>query len=163
MIELKELSVHDGQDIYDMLQRIGPSENAFHNIVNGMSYAEFEDWLKLQHDWSFGENLPSGYVKQWTYWLMDGENPVGYGKLRECVTDESRKFGGNIGFAVAPEYRGKGYGYILLQLLLEKAREKRITELFSTVEKYNYGSKRIHEKCGGLLVKEDDIRWYYTF
>lgn len=163
MIELKELSVNDGQDIYDMLQKIGPSENEFHNIVNGMTYGDFKNWLLMQHDWSLGINLPEGYVRQWTFWLMDNGLPVGYGKLREKVTDESRKFGGNIGFAIVPEYRGKGFGYTLFQLLIRTAKERHIEELFSTVEKYNYSSKRIHEKCGGILINEDDIRWYFIF
>ena len=103
-MKLVELSVKDGKDVYDMLQRIGYDENAFRNDVHGMSYDQYTSWLNLQHSWSKGELLPNGYVRQWTYWLKTDENiPVGYGKLREQVTEESRCFGGNLGFA----YSGK--------------------------------------------------------
>ena len=163
-MKLVELSVKDGKDVYDMLQRIGYDENAFRNDVHGMSYDQYTSWLNVQHSWSKGELLPNGYVRQWTYWLKTDENiPVGYGKLREQVTEESRCFGGNLGFAIDPLWRGKGYGNCLFLLLLHKATEKKIIEVFSTVEKYNYASKKIHEKYGGYLVKEDMKRWYFSF
>ena len=162
-VELLQLSPEDGMEVYEMLQRLGPSENAFNNEVNGMTYEEYKDWLIERDAWSRGELLPDGYVKQWIYWLVAEGRPVGFGKLRERATEHSRLFGGNIGFAVDPLARGKGYGSKLFALLLEKAKEKGIHEVFSTVEKYNYRSKHVHEKCGGKLVKEDDVRWYFIF
>ena len=160
---LKELSINDGQDIYDMLQRIGPSENAFRNDVNGMTYQQYKEWLDLQAAWARGERLPDGYVKQWTYWLYDGDVPVGYGKLRERVTEQSKKFGGNLGFALDPLARGKGFGNVGIALLLKQAKENGIKEIFSTCEKYNYKSKFMQEKNGAKLVNEDNERWYFIF
>lgn len=163
MIQLQELSVNDGIDVYNMLQRIGPSENAFRNDVNGMNFEEFKEWLELQHAWSLGERLPEGYVKQWSYWLIVDEKPVGYGKLRERVTEKSKVVGGNIGYAVDPVARGKGYGNKLFEMLLIEASKKHIKEIFSTIQKYNYSSKKVHEKFGGKLIDEDEVRWYFTF
>lgn len=163
-MKLRELKTTDGMDVYQMLQRIGPAENEFHNDVNGMTISEYQKWLEKQHAWSLGNELPAGYVKQWTYWLTNDEGkPIGYGKLREKATEESRKFGGNIGYAIDPVERGKGYGKLLFQLLLVQAKERNIKEVFSTVEKFNYPSKRVHEECGGKLVKEDEDRWYFIF
>lgn len=163
MLLLQQLSISDGIEVYDMLQRIGPSENAFNNEVNGMTYEQYQEWLIKMDAWSRGDQLPVGYVKQWTYWLIDSNKPVGYGKLRERATEASRKFGGNIGYAIDPLCRGKGYGNLLFELLLLEAKQKRIHEVYSTVEKYNYNSKKVHEKCGGRLINEDDIRWYFFF
>lgn len=160
---LRELSLNDGRDVYDMLQDIGAYENEFNNEVNGMSYEQYCEWLKKQYLWSRGENLPDGYVRQWTFWLYDDEKPVGYGKLRERITEESRKRGGNIGFAISPLYRGKGYGKILFSQLIEKAKELNIYEIFSTVEKFNYPSKHIHEINGGKVIYESDKRWFFSF
>jgi len=161
VIKLVELSTENDRDIYEMLQRIGPSENAFRNDVNGMSFQEYKDWLKLQAAWAQGEQLPDGYVKQWTYWLYDGDTPVGYGKLRERTTEQSLRFGGNLGMAIDPLARGKGYGNMIVQKLMEQAAVNGIKEIFSTVEKFNYPSKKIHEKMGFQLLKEDDVRWYF--
>lgn len=161
---MRELTVEDGHAVYEMLQRIGPSENAFRNDVHGLSYDQYREWLRLMHAWSLGDELPEGYVKQWTYWLLDDSgNPVGYGKLREKATKESKRFGGNIGFAIDPMARGKGFGSKLFEMLLEQSKYKGIESVYSTVEKYNYSSKRVHEKCGGKLIKEDDLRWYFLF
>ena len=70
-MRLQELTIEDGMDIYEMLQRIKPEENAFHNEVNGMTYEEFKQWLQKQAAWATGDQLPAGYVQQWTYWLYD--------------------------------------------------------------------------------------------
>lgn len=162
-VSLVELNGNEGNRIYEMLQRIGSYENAFNNEVNGMSYEQYEKWLIRQLEWARGENLPTGYVRQWTYWLYEGDKPVGYGKLREKLTEKSRKFGGNIGFAIDPLSRSKGYGYILFDMLLEEASSKEISEIISTVERSNLASKRIHEKCGGVLISSDELRYVFDF
>jgi|LSQX01.3.fsa_nt_gb predicted acetyltransferase len=160
---LVELDGKEGKEIYEMLQRIGPDENAFNNEVNGMSYEQFKSWLSLQMKWARGEDLPDGYVKQWTYWLVEENKPVGYGKLRERLTEKSRNFGGNIGFAIDPLSRGKGYGYILFDMLLIEAPNKGIREVLSTVERNNIPSKLIHEKCGGVIIEENEQRFIFDF
>lgn len=162
-MELKELSIHDGKEIYEMLQRIGPDENAFRNEVHGMSYPQYQKWLEKQSAWAKGEQLPVGYVCQWTFWLYDNNKPVGYGKLRGRVTEQSRKFGGNMGLAIDPAHRGKGYGTELFRLLIQKAKEMHLPELYSTVEKFNYPSKAVHEKNGGIMIDENEERWFFRF
>lgn len=162
-IVLIQLSLYDGMAFYDMLQHIGKDENAFTNPVCGMSYEEYKEWLKQQDDWSRGENLPIGYVGQTVFWLMDGETPVGIGKIRHSLTESSRAFGGNIGYAISSEYRGRGYGSVLLKELLRKADEMGVAEKILTVEKYNYASKKVIENNGGKLYDENELRWYFEF
>ena len=163
MIRLRELTINADENVYLMLQKIGKEENGFHNDVNGMTFYQFREWLIQQKKWENGESLPVGYVRQWIFWLYDGDTPVGMGKLREKLTDSSRQKGGNIGYAITPDQRGKGYGSILFMLLLEKAKELSISEVISTVEKKNPASKRVQEKCGGVLVSENDERWFFSF
>lgn len=157
------MTEQDGEDVYAMLQSIGAEENAFKNEAHGMTFPEYRRWLEKQAAWAGGAQLPDGYVRQWTYWQYVGDVPVGYGKLREKVTAASREQGGNVGFAIDPRHRGKGYGTLLFQFLLEQGRAFHLPELFSTVEKYNYPSKRVHEKLGGALVRETDVRWFFSF
>lgn len=162
-LSLVELTGDEGVDFYNLLQRIGPNENLFNNDAHGLTYEQYEKWLARQLEWSKGENLPTGYVRQWIFWLMDNGTPVGYGKLREHLTDNSRRFGGNIGFAIDPLKRGLGYGYYLFDFLLEEAIKKGIPEVMSTVELDNLPSKIIHEKCGGILVEETEERYIFDF
>ncbi len=158
---LVQLSPNDGRQEYELLQRIGSDENAFTNPVHGKTFEEFKEWLIQQDLWSRGKDLPAGYVGQTCYWLKKNELVIGFGKIRHALTEQSRKKGGNIGYAIAPEYRGKGYGNVLLSLLIQKADELGIKEKMLTVEKYNWPSARVIEKNGGVLFHENEYRWFY--
>ena len=160
---LRQLSVTDGFDVYNLLQHIGEEENAFKNPVKNMSYDEFKQWLVQQDAWSRNESLPDGYVGQTCFWLMVNNVPVAFGKIRHNLTAASRTQGGNIGYAVSSEYRGKGYGTKILNLLIQKAEEMNIQEKLLSVEKYNMASKRVIEKNGGRLVSENQYRWFFSF
>lgn len=163
IIMLIQLSLFDGRDFFDMLQHIGKEENAFTNPVCGMSYEEYKEWLKQQDDWSRGVNLPKGYVGQTVFWLMKGEVPVGIGKIRHSLTEDSRAFGGNIGYAISSEFRGQGLGTVLLRELISKANEMGVKEKILTVEKNNFASKKVIENNGGRLYEENEFRWYFEF
>lgn len=159
-LELVRLSPFDGKDFYDMLKHIGSQENDFTNPVHDMSYREFKLWLKQQDDWSRGENLPHGYVPQVCFWLVADEKPVGLGKIRMSLTEESRLEGGNIGYAIDSRERGKGFGSQLLRLLLIKAKEYNLNNPLITVRKNNAASKRVAELNGARLVNETE-EWLY--
>jgi len=161
--EMRQLSVFDGEDIFQMLQTIGNNENAFTNPVKGMCYGEYKQWLKQQNDWSLGMNLPEGYVGQTIFWLYVDSIPVGIGKIRHALTEHSRQIGGTIGYAISDMYRGNGYGTVLLKLLLKKAEEMNVKEKWLTVEKTNPASKRVIEKNGGSLAGENEERWFFCF
>jgi len=158
---LRKLSPSDGEDCFVLLQHIGLEENDFTNPVHDMNYDQFRSWLKQQYDWSIGENLPQGYVPQICYWLIEDSVPVGFGKIRVRLTEQSRLEGGNIGYAIDSRYRGKGLGSKLLELLLQAAKEINIEKPLITVKKFNYASKRVAEHNGGKLIKETDSWWYF--
>ena len=113
-IYLQNLSIHDGKEVFDMLKRIGSKENSFTNPVHDMDFRQFKDWLIESELHGQGKNLPKGYVRQSIYWLVKDNKPVGIGKIRYSLTEESRNSGGNIGYAIDPLYRNLGYGSILL-------------------------------------------------
>lgn len=163
MVYLKQLSVADGNVYYDMLQRIEKEVFAMHNVVNGATYEEYKAWLSQMDDWASCRNLPNGYVKQVTYWLMDDIVPVGYVRLRYELNDNSREYGGSFGYAIDPKYRNKGYGTMLINQLIERAREEHIPEFMSMVDKNNIPSNKIMIKCGGKLFKENETYNYYKF
>lgn len=160
---LVPLSMEDGSYIFEMLQHIGSSENDFRNEVKGMDPTLFPQWLHEQYDAANGYNLPENYVPQSIYWLYVNEKPVGFGKIRWGLTAASREAGGNIGYAISTEYRGKGYGTILFQTLIKIAKNGNCPEILATVTKYNEASKVVMEKSSGTLIRENNARWYYQF
>lgn len=163
MIKLKQLDPCDGMDIFSMLKKIEAVENSFTNPVKNMNYQEYKNWLLQQDQWRRGINLPKGYVKQTIYWLYIDEIPVGIGKIRQDLTDNSRNNGGNIGYAISSDFRGHGYGTKLLALLLREADAMGVNEVVLTVDKYNTASKCVIESNGGKLYFENSKRWFYRF
>ena len=159
---LKQLKLDDGASIFEMLQRIGSNENEFTNEANGMSYEQYQNWLIEQDHWSRGEKLPEGFVAQTIYWLFNEDDPIGIGKIRHSLTESSMRIGGNIGYAIDPLQRGKGYASFLLKELIKKADLLGISQIMLTVEKYNLASKKVIEKNKGILINETNERWYFT-
>ena len=160
-IFLKQLTPNDGYDCYQLLQRIGEKENDFTNPVHNMNYDEYKKWLIEQDNWSKGRELPQGYVPQHCFWLIVDDTPVGFGKIRTGLTEKSRLEGGNLGYAISPDCRGKGYGTKLLEFLIKKAKELNLEKPLVTVKKYNYPSKKVAENNGGVLINETGGWWYY--
>lgn len=148
---------------YEIINDIKANENEFKNSAYGLSLEEFKKWLIVQDNWSKGIDLPNGYVPQNIYWLYVNNEPVGMGKIRLALTESSREIGGNIGAAISNKFRGKGYGSILIKLLVDEAKKIGIEEILITVEKYNPASKKATENAGGKVFKENNERWYLTF
>ena len=163
MLYLQPVSLTDGKEFYDMLQRI-PPENGFINSAYQMDYAAFPAWLEKKVLMAQGIGLEDWQVASSTYWLMDTGVPVGMGNLRHRLTGALRERGGHIGYAVASDQHRKGYGKELLRLMLEEARRMGITEeILVTVYPSNIPSRKVAEANGGELRRETEERAYYWF
>ena len=105
-LKLIALSETDGEAVYRMLQEMPAQENGFINPMHGKSYGEFRAWLQSCIADAAQEGLADGWkVPESTYWLFDGDRPVGYGKIRHFLTDKLLEDGGSIGYAVRPAER----------------------------------------------------------
>jgi predicted acetyltransferase len=161
-IELIELSLQDGREIYDMLQDIGEGENGFMNSAYGLTYDEFKEFLAKNVSMSKGIGLAPNQVPQTIYWLIVDGSPVGIGKLRDYLTEGLRKEGGHIGYSIRPSERGKGYGAIILKEILNKAREKGVEQALLTCNENNIASRKVIEANGGELedIHEGKCRYW---
>jgi len=158
--ELRRLSLDEPRAIYDMLQEIPHDENGYLNGGHGRTLANFPDWLaKCDRD-ARGEGLESWQVPQTTYILyVDGE-PVGVCKLRARLTDALRETGGHAGYAIRPSRRGRGYGKLLLRLLIEEARTAGLDKLLITVRKRNTPSFCTAMANNGVVERENEELYY---
>ena len=158
-IELRPLSAADGRDIYEMLQEIPGDEHGYVNGVHGMSYEEYKAWLVREEENAKKTEIEDGWkVPQSTYWLYVDGRPVGQGKIRHFLTDALREAGGNIGYAVRPTERGKGYGTLLLRELMKEAAKLGIDRALVTVHNDNPASIRVALKNGGVIGRTNDLR-----
>lgn len=159
--ELRVISQADGLDVYDMLQSLPKDENGFMNGTGGKTYEEYKEWIKAKVAESLQEGIVDGYkVPQTTYWLYVDGKPVGMGKLRRFLTDALKVAGGHIGYAIAPQYRGKGYGKLILKLLLEEAKRIGLEEVLLTIHTDNAASLSVAKANGGQVEKEENGRYY---
>lgn len=60
-------------------------------------------------------------------------------------------FGGHIGFAVLPTYRGRGYATAMLRAGLSLLAGCGVAAALLTCEESNLASRAVIERCGGLL------------
>lgn len=153
-IYLRALSLNDGEKELEYLRNLPENENGFYNPASPeelLNEEVFQKWLNQRYLESKGENLKEGYVPQTIYWVMNENNIVGIGKLRHYLNEKLLEVGGHIGLGISNECRTKGVGTEALKLLLEEAQNLGVEEVLLTNNEDNYASRRIVEKCGGVL------------
>lgn len=74
------------------------------------------------------------------------------------LTEALRKAGGNIGYGIAPAFRGKGYGKELLRLLLNEAKGMGIDKVLVTILLDNIASQAVAIANGGVVTERTDER-----
>ena len=123
----------------------------------------FQDYLNDLHNYSNGNDLPQGKVVTSTFWLIDKKEVVGVVRIRhqevECA--------GHIGYDISPDYRNRGYGFMILKLALEKTINIGIEEVILTCNIDNTASKKIIEKNNGKLLgtvfDEEENEYLYKY
>ena len=85
---------------------------------------------------------------------------VGTASVRHHLTDALLQVGGHCGYSIRPKERGKGYGSVLLGLLLEEARKLNMNRLLLTIQNQNIASTKVALKNGGVIEKENEVRKY---
>lgn len=160
-IELRKLTANDGDDVYDLLQSLPADENGFMNGMAGKSREEYRAWLCRSALNAEKTEIEDGWrVPQTVYWLYVDERPVGMAKLRIFLTDALRQSGGNIGYAITPDERGKGYATEMLRLVLKEAAARGIVRALITVNNSNPASIRVALKCGGVIERISEDHHY---
>lgn len=162
-VMLRKLSAEDGENIYDMLQKIPADENGFINSVYGKTYEEYKAWLEKAYGNSLQKDIIDGWkVPETIFWLFEDDKPVGFGKIRHFLTDKLLEAGGNIGYSIIPEARGRGLGKKLVSELIEEGRKIGVEHLLFTIRNSNIPSIKVALANGGIIEKVNDERQYIS-
>ena len=157
-IELRQLSLQDGETFHEMIQEIGPGENWFENSWYNKDFQEF---LQKNDNNAKGIELPEWYVPQTIYRLLIDDQPVWYGKLRHTLTEYLLKVWWHCWYCIRPSARGKWYWNIILQEILGEAKEKWIMKMLLTCDPENIASRKVIEKNWGILENiEEKCRYW---
>ena len=123
----------------------------------------FADYVALLEAHARGEQLPERWVPSRTMFGFCGALLVGRLQLRLERNDFLLRVGGQIGYAVLPELRGRGCaGSMLRQALAVAAGQYGMRRLLVTCDEDNVASARTIESAGGVLenVMEGKRRYW---
>ncbi len=111
-------------------------------------------WLNAQGDQIV---LPDGTVAtrppHVQLWMVHAYTFIGRVNIRFRLTEHLRVWGGHIGYAIRPSFRGRGFGKQLLAMALPVAREAGLRGVLLTCLDTNLASIRIIEANGGKLAE----------
>ncbi len=114
-----------------------------------------DGWLSRMVKHADGEALPAGWVPYQTWFLLADDGEIaGAARLRQGETDVIQDRIGHIGFEVLPEWRGHGYGRVLLQYVQAMAGQPVCGNWVVVCDAASPASIRTIEACGGQLVEE---------
>ena len=116
-------------------------------------------WIERCELSKYPETVPDGLVPatQYIYVRESDAKIVGMLQIRHYFNDILEKYGGHIGYSVAPDERRKGYASQMLRAALPKCRELGIDRVLITCNDYNEASRRTILKNGG--VYESTVYW----
>ena len=121
-----------------------------------VSIGEFAEHVRMLDDCENGI-VDKKYSSTTSYFVIDkNDRLIGAASLRHYLTTEGLNSWGHIGYGVRPSERKKGYATIILRLMLDEARRKKIYQVLIGVHDSNTGSWKTVEKCGGVL--ENTVR-----
>ncbi len=112
----------------------------------------FDSWYTANCKLHSIETCPKELVTSHTYLAFDEtEKLVGFIDFRHELNEYLAKFGGHIGYSVLPSERKKGYATQMLELCLEKCKERSLEKVLVTCDDKNIASAKTIEKNGGIL------------
>ena len=130
--------------------------------VSGLERLDFDEWLERNKSIESKSTCPDGIVPamQYIYTDDDESKVIGMIDLRLELNDFLMKFGGHIGYSIAPGERRKGNAKAMLKEGLKFYKNHGYEKVLITCDLNNIASARTIEACGGVLeniLKEDEF------
>lgn len=143
--------------LYEMYQDIPKQEMGSINKFYGLSYDEF---LKkcdecIQEEKKINKNIGTTTKR---FILYDGYNYIGEIGIRTTLNDFWVNNGSQVYYKIRKSERNKGYGNIILSLILKELKKMGWSKVRINCDDKNIPSKKVILKNGGVV----DIKSYKT-
>lgn len=169
---LREINKFDKKELLEMVSEIkndtiSDKFEGFRNIEK-LTEDNFDDFLiELEHNKNMKLYHPE-LVNQSTFILVDDNNHI-YGgtNIKHELNDELFNYGANIGYYIRPSERRKGYGTLILKLVLKECKKLGMKKVLVSCREENLWSAKIIEKNNGKYensrYKEDNNNTYRRY
>jgi len=122
----------------------------------------YQEWMQLLSGKEKGSDI-GDEVPQSFYLLKDSTDTIlGAVAIRYYLNSKNIVDGGHVGYGICPEFRGKGYGNLILALALQKMQKMGIRKVLVTCDADNTASQKVIVHNGGILenqtFNEDGIK-----
>lgn len=164
---LRELEQNDKESILDLCEEIRQTDDNFEGLdflkeVNEFNYSEL---LEMLENNKHQEKIRNDYSTETFYVAVDdSEGIIGGIVFRHELKGNLINHGGNIGYLIRPTERRKKYGTMMLQLAIEKCKEKGLKRILISCRDTNIASAKVIQKNGGIYENDyydetTDIRY----
>ena len=141
----------DYLSMIDAARALGETGDGFNLTITDIVRRDRGFYLNRLAEIERGENLPDGWVRQSTRWLVQAGRVVGEARLRHALSPPLEIEGGHVGYFVHPHHRGVGLGTAILRLSLVELRGMGIARVLVTCNADNARSRRVIERNGGVF------------
>lgn len=123
---------------------------SFWGLVRENKKEGIYSWFKERNWKEYKKKIEKDKNKKRIWWLVRGEVVVGRGGLR---LKKSKR--GTVLYNIRPSQRSKGYGKLILRLLIKKTRKMGWKKMEAVCRKENQRSRRVIEGQGGKLIRRE--------
>ena len=151
-MKLIEPTIEYEKQLYDYRKEFINSGSSMDGTGSFIEYESPSEWLKKVEAYKNPETVPEGFVPstQFVFVREEDNKIVGMIQIRHCFNEYPEKYGGHIGYSVAPSERLKGYGSLMLKLTLPYCKQLGLSRVLVTCVKGNIGSRKIILKNKGI-------------
>lgn len=144
LLELRTYMLDVNNDLYEMFQEM-PYKDEFRqtNEYNGKTKEYIKMDIINRMKTAYSLNLKRNILPNETYILYVDDKPVAMAGLRLKLNKYWLIHSGNIWYKTRPSERGKGYATTMVKLLIERAKEFGLTEIFASCDGENYASRKV--------------------
>ena len=160
-IWLKEVDINDDDKYCNLLIELASYRDVYARPVpSDFSKDDFDSFKKARIQMASGIDLPSYVVQTNSYYVMEGDIPVGYATLKHRLNPDT--IGGHFGCCLKKEYQNKGIGNIVSELLSNIAyHDLGIQKIVYTSKCENIQSQRSVNNIGANFIGERNGYYFY--
>ncbi len=149
---LIEPTLEYGEQIRAYRQEFVDSGDSMDGTGGLIKFDDPQEWIDFLAKHKNPETLPEGRVPatQLIFVREEDRKIVGMIDIRHYLSEYLEKYGGHIGYSVAPSERLKGYATQMLKATLPVCKKLGIDKVLITCIKGNEGSKRTILNNGGV-------------